>query len=202
MARRPLGKTDADIVDHWRIDACRGAVHPEMLVVAPIFASTLAFAEQAQMPDRIHAAVTDGLAHEMHQPWQIIAVDRGGEGSAQRVDTGGKLARQTLIGIEMQLPIVFQRQIVHGPVALPAIILEGVIDDLGAVPFGDRQGRIRAAGIDHMDVVGDEGGAGQRGAQARLGIEGQNDNGKSHEATGGKRRIDGRGMVAEAGAQV
>ena len=73
--------------------------------------------------------------------------------------TPRQLGRQPLVGVEMELPLVLQRQIVDRPVALRAVVLEGVLDDAGAGGGGDLQRLVGAAGIDHMDVVGDAPGA-------------------------------------------
>ena len=61
---------------------------------------------------------------------------------------------------------MLQGQIVDRPIALLAVILEGMADELGAMLGDDGEGPIRAAGIDDMDIVGDLGRAGQGGADA------------------------------------
>ena len=107
----------------------------------------------------------------------------------------------------MKLPIVFQGQVVDRPVALASVIFEGVANDLRAMFGGNGQRPVRAAGIDHMDIVGDQGSTCQRRTQGGLGIEGQDDDGKGHEARVWSlvqrcRLAAGARMVAEAGRQV
>src|SRR5207244_10057256 len=68
MAQGPLAEAHADVVDH-RLGQTGGAPGDvEMLVVAAVLAAPLAAAEQAEVPDRVHAAMADRAAEEMHQP--------------------------------------------------------------------------------------------------------------------------------------
>ena len=50
---------------------------------------------------------------------------------------------------------MLQGQIVDRPIALLAVILEGMADEPGAMLGDDGERFVRAAGIDDMDIVGD-----------------------------------------------
>ncbi len=142
--------------------------------------------EQAHVPDRIHAAVADRVAEEVHQPRDEVADRRpplhhvGEAARLERLDRGDQGLGQALVGVEMQFPGVAQRQCVDRPIPLGAVAFEWVGDDPGPVLGGDRKSLVTRPGINYVDIVRHPAGARQGGADRRLGVEGQDDDRQAH----------------------
>src|SRR5437667_370295 len=78
-------------------------------------------AKQPKMPIRIHPAVANRRAEKMDEPGNHIAVEFRRRCRHDAIDLSCKLRRQPLIGVEMQFPAMFQRQVLDRPVALRII---------------------------------------------------------------------------------
>src|ERR1700677_2721010 len=72
----------------------------------------------------------------------------------QPLERRDQLRSKSLVGVQVQLPRVAQRQMVDSPIALCSIALERVLDDLGSVLLAERDRVICAEGIHHVQVVG------------------------------------------------
>lgn len=144
-----------------------------MLVVLPFLAPSRAVPEQAQVPRRRHAAVTHFPAQKLHQPGnektRLRRVFR--QGTYRR----NQFRRQSLVGVQMQLPRVTKRKVVDGPVSLRAIIFKLVLDDLRSKPAAQLDRIVRAEGIDNVNVIGDFSRLRQRISQRIDGIKCKND---------------------------
>lgn len=83
-----------------------------MLIIFTFLAAPLATAKQPHVPDRKHAAMPNRAAKKVHQPRHVIAVDIWGHSMPlKRLEFTDQLLGQQLIGVQMQLPLIFQWQI-------------------------------------------------------------------------------------------
>src|SRR6185369_17466671 len=105
MADRPFANGHSDIVDHESLQLLGPTgSNVKMLVVLPRLEFPIAGSKKPHMPCGRHSAVTNWSSHEAHQPWDVEAIDIGLFRLTQNLLS--KFRRQSLIGIQMQLPVV------------------------------------------------------------------------------------------------
>ena len=179
VAGGPLGQGHADVVDHDAGQLAGGsALEDVVLVVLAVFAVAHACAEEAQVPGGAHAAVAQDPSEKAHISGQEIAGVGGlvGEG----LEGCDQLVVHDLVGIQVELPRSGDGQGFDGPVALRAVMLEGVLDDSGAKRAGQLGGAVLAEGVHHEDFVGNLTRTAEGGGKRVLGVEGEQDDGGPH----------------------
>lgn len=128
MAGRPFGERHPDIVDHCAGQLSGRSTHEhEMLIVLSIFAAAKPGAEEPQMPGGAHAPMAKNTSEKTKIPrYKIAGMDwLVGEIS----DGADQMFIHDFVRIEVQLPMTRNRQMVDRPVALRAIVFEGMLDD-------------------------------------------------------------------------
>ena len=124
-----------------------------MLIVFAVFAAGRAVAEEAQMPGGRHGSVADHATEKAYVAGEQEAV--GGGVFRELPDGGDELVVHRLIGVEMQLPAVPERQGGDGPISLRSVVLEAALRHTGPGRRGQSDGLVGAEGVDDMHVVGD-----------------------------------------------
>src|SRR5215469_4253440 len=127
MTSRPFGERHPDIIDHfaWQL-SCRPAHQHEMLIIVSIFASSEPGLKESQMPGRAHTPMPKHASEKTKIPRdKIPGMDRIGWEIPDGID---QLFIHNFICIKVQLPITRDRQVVNRPIALCAIMFEGMLN--------------------------------------------------------------------------
>ena len=122
------------------------------------------------MPGWAHASVTQDAAEKAQIAGQKVS--RVFRLFRKRQNSRNQLIVHPFIGIQMQLPGLGDGQIVDGPIALRAIVLEGVLDHGGSERTRQLYGSVLAERVDDEDFVGNLAGSCERRGKSCFGVEG------------------------------
>src|SRR5512141_390541 len=111
------------------------------------------------MPSWSHTAMPDLPAHKDHISWNVKTILR--YAFIESCNFSCQLRTDSFVGVQVQLPLVAQGQIVNCPVALSAIVGKNMLGDLHFVLPSDLQRTVLTKGIDDVDVFGQPFYAGQ-----------------------------------------
>ena len=97
--------------------------------------------------------VANPLAHE-----EVLAAaverDLGALGvGGDRLDLRAQLWRHALVGVEVEDPRVTEVDVCHRPILVCGPVVEGTLDNAGALSDGDLLGGVLAEAVEHDDVV-------------------------------------------------
>ena len=126
-------------------DLALAAVDDHVLVDVALLVPRLAAAEEAQVPARVVAAMTDALAEEDEVAVDVKPVLRRlvlGRDANQLV---AQLGRDHFVGVEDEDPRLRDAEVVQAPVLLPGVAFPRVEVEMRAVLAGDR---LRCASVE------------------------------------------------------
>ena len=95
--------------------------------------------------------MTDLPAHKDHDSWYVKTILR--HGFIKSCNFSRQLRTDSFVGVQVQLPIVAQGQIVDCPIALSTIVGKNMLGDLNTVLPSDFQRTVLTIGIDDVDVA-------------------------------------------------
>ena len=144
--------------------------------------------EQTHLVGGVAACPLEPLAHE-HELVRDVEAVLLGIALEELVDLLDELGCESFVGVEVEDPLVLERDVLDGPVALLAERLEGVDVGAGAGGSGELNGAVLRAGVEHVDVVA-PGARGEAVGDVDLFVERQHHD-RDRRA---RRRVDPRGV--------